>query len=60
MTAQDYIQIILFVALLIGLTPILGNYMYKVFTGQKHKSYLFPSGIKISTLPLSIDINDSL
>ncbi|HEY3388796.1 MAG TPA: potassium-transporting ATPase subunit KdpA [Prolixibacteraceae bacterium] len=36
MTAQDYIQIILYFALLIGLTPILGNFMYKVFTGSKH------------------------
>jgi K+-transporting ATPase ATPase A chain len=36
MTAQDFIQIFLFLALLIGLTPILGNYMYKVFTGKKH------------------------
>lgn len=36
MTAQDYIQIILFIALLTGLTPILGNYMFKVFTGEKH------------------------
>jgi K+-transporting ATPase ATPase A chain len=36
MTAQDFIQIFLFFALLIGLTPILGNYMYKVFTGKKH------------------------
>jgi potassium-transporting ATPase potassium-binding subunit len=36
MTTQDFIQIIVFFAALIGLTPILGNYMYKVFTGQKH------------------------
>jgi K+-transporting ATPase ATPase A chain len=36
MTTQDLIQIILFITLLIGLTPILGNYMYKVFTGNKH------------------------
>ena len=36
MIARDLIQIILFLALLIGLTPILGNYMYKVFTGKKH------------------------
>lgn len=36
MTAQDYIQIILFFALLIGLTPLLGNFMFKVFTGSKH------------------------
>jgi K+-transporting ATPase ATPase A chain len=36
MTAQDFIQIILFFVVLIGMTPILGNYMYKVFTGNKH------------------------
>ncbi|MCX6238474.1 MAG: potassium-transporting ATPase subunit KdpA [Bacteroidia bacterium] len=36
MTSQDFIQVILFFAILIGLTPILGNYMYKVFTGEKH------------------------
>ena len=36
MTTQDFIQVILFFALLIGLTPILGNYMSKVFTGEKH------------------------
>jgi len=36
MTAQDVIQVILFFALLIGLTPILGKYMSKVFTGEKH------------------------
>lgn len=36
MTTLDYIQIIVFFSALIGLTPILGQYMYKVFTGQKH------------------------
>jgi potassium-transporting ATPase potassium-binding subunit len=36
MTTQDLIQIILFFALLISLTPILGKYMFKVFTGNKH------------------------
>ena len=36
MTTLDFIQIILFFTLLIGLTPILGNFMYKVFTGSKH------------------------
>lgn len=36
MTALDIIQIILFFILLIGLTPLLGGYMYRVFTGQKH------------------------
>ncbi|MBK6345496.1 MAG: potassium-transporting ATPase subunit KdpA [Bacteroidales bacterium] len=36
MTTLDYIQIIVFFSVLTGLTPILGNFMYKVFTGQKH------------------------
>jgi len=36
MTILDVIQIFLFFALLIALTPLLGNYMYKVFTGKKH------------------------
>jgi K+-transporting ATPase ATPase A chain len=36
MTTQDIIQILLFIALLIGLTPILGNYMFKVYTGNQH------------------------
>jgi K+-transporting ATPase ATPase A chain len=36
MTAQDIIQIILFFAILIVITPILGNYMFNVFTGNKH------------------------
>ena len=36
MTTQDLIQVFLFFALLTGLTPILGNYMYKVFSGEKH------------------------
>jgi len=36
MTTQDIIQIILFFTLLIGLTPFLGNFMFKVFTGKPH------------------------
>ena len=36
MTPQDFIQIILFIAILTGLAPILGNYLEKVFTGKKH------------------------
>lgn len=36
MTTQDVIQVLLFLAILIGLTPILGNYMFKAFTGKKH------------------------
>ena len=36
MKILDYIQVILFLALIIGLTPVLGNFMLKVFTGKKH------------------------
>jgi K+-transporting ATPase ATPase A chain len=36
MTTLDFTQLIIFFVLLIGLTPILGNYMFKVFTGKKH------------------------
>ncbi len=36
MTTQDYLQILLFFAVLVGLTPILGNFMFKVFTGKNH------------------------
>jgi len=35
-TTYDFLQIIIFLGLLIGLTPVLGSYMYKVFTGEKH------------------------
>lgn len=35
MKTSDFIQIALYLLLLISLTPVLGNYMYKVFTGQK-------------------------
>ncbi|QQS52435.1 MAG: potassium-transporting ATPase subunit KdpA [Bacteroidota bacterium] len=36
MKVQDVIQMILYFIPLIALTPILGNYMSKVFTGEKH------------------------
>jgi len=36
MTTKDLFQILLFFAFLIGLTPLLGNYMSKVFTGGRH------------------------
>ncbi|MFA6335121.1 MAG: potassium-transporting ATPase subunit KdpA [Bacteroidales bacterium] len=36
MANQDIIQIIIFFALIIGLAPILGNYMSNVFTGKRH------------------------
>lgn len=33
---QDIIQLVVFFFLLIGLTPIIGNYMFKVFSGKSH------------------------
>ncbi len=36
MTTLDFIQILLYLTLLIALTPLLGGYMKKVFTGEKH------------------------
>jgi len=36
MVLQDFVQVILFFVLLIGLTPILGRYMANVFSGEKH------------------------
>jgi K+-transporting ATPase ATPase A chain len=36
MSTPELIQVILFFILLIGLTPLLGNFMVKVFTAQKH------------------------
>lgn len=36
MKAMEIIQVILFFALLTGLTPLLGNFMSKVFSGEKH------------------------
>jgi K+-transporting ATPase ATPase A chain len=36
MNKQDIVQIVLFLFILIALTPVLGSYMYKVFTGNKH------------------------
>ena len=36
MTLQDIIQLLLFFFFLIGLTPILGNYMFNVFSGNRH------------------------
>ncbi len=36
MSSHDVIQLVLYLVLLTGLTPVLGNYMYKVFTGEKH------------------------
>ena len=36
MTTTDIIQILIFIALIIGFTPLLGNYIFKVFSGSKH------------------------
>jgi potassium-transporting ATPase potassium-binding subunit len=36
MTLIDILQVLLFFLLLIGLTPFLGNYIYKVYTGDRH------------------------
>lgn len=36
METKDYIQVVIFILVLVGLTPLLGNYMYKVFSGNKH------------------------
>ncbi|MEI6139687.1 MAG: potassium-transporting ATPase subunit KdpA [Mariniphaga sp.] len=36
MTAHDLLQVVIYFALLIGLTPVLGNYMSKVYNGEKH------------------------
>ncbi len=36
MTIQDFLQITLFLTLLTGITPILGTFMSKVFSGEKH------------------------
>lgn len=36
METLEVLQVFLFFALLIGLTPVLGNYMSKVFSGEKH------------------------
>jgi potassium-transporting ATPase potassium-binding subunit len=32
----DIIQVVIFVAILLVITPVLGNYMSKVFSGQRH------------------------
>jgi potassium-transporting ATPase potassium-binding subunit len=39
-SSHDFLQIIIFFGLLIGLTPFLGNYIFKVFTGSNH--VMFP------------------
>jgi potassium-transporting ATPase potassium-binding subunit len=42
MNIQDILQLSLFFLILVTLTPVLGNYMTKIFTGQKtYMHYLF-------------------
>ncbi len=36
MKTHEILQILLYFALLIGLTPVIGNYMQKVFSGTRH------------------------
>ena len=36
MNLQDIIQLLLFFFFLVGLTPVLGNYMFNVFSGKRH------------------------
>jgi potassium-transporting ATPase potassium-binding subunit len=36
MTTADIIQVIIYFTALVGLTPVLGKYMYKVFSGSRH------------------------
>jgi len=36
MASRDIIQIIIFLTLLVGIAPILGNFMSKVFSGKRH------------------------
>lgn len=36
MSPNEFIQILLFLIVLIGFTPLLGNFMSKVFRGEKH------------------------
>jgi potassium-transporting ATPase potassium-binding subunit len=40
MKTLDFVQIILFLGVLIACTPLLGKFMYKVFSGEKH--FLLP------------------
>jgi len=41
MRTSEYLEIILIIFLLIGLTPVVGSYMVKVFEGRRH--VLFPA-----------------
>ena len=34
--SHDILQIMVYMGLLVGLTPVLGTFMYKVFSGEKH------------------------
>ena len=33
---EDLIQLLVFLIVLIGVSPLLGKYLYLVFTGEKH------------------------
>jgi len=35
-TSNDFLQVLIFLVLLVAMTPLLGNFMFKVFTGAKH------------------------
>ena len=52
MTLLDSIQVILFISVLIGLTPILGNYMFKVFSDDKHMMKPFFGWLEVLTYKL--------
>ncbi len=61
MEANDYIQLFLFLFLLIALTPILGTYMAKVLGGEKNLlSPVFGNVEKLLYKAIGTDINQSM
>jgi K+-transporting ATPase ATPase A chain len=59
MTALDYFQIILFIALVIAMTPVLGKFMYKVFAGEKHIMHPVFGGLeKLSYKLIKVNPNE--
>jgi len=61
MEVNDYIQILLFAFLLIGLTPLLGSYMAKVLNGDRHLlSPLFGKAEKIIYKITGVDESQSM
>lgn len=59
MTTLDYFQIILFISLVIGLTPVLGTFMYKVFAGEKHIMHPVFGGLeKLSYKIINVNPNE--